>query len=115
MKICVNEGCVNTVRTTSRGSRYCGACTSTKFKYGLTIPQRNKLLSDQNGLCKVCSRPIFFDGTPGSKSSSANIDHCHSSNKIRGVLCWPCNVALGKFNDDVEILKSAIIYLEGTY
>jgi len=40
------------------------------------------------------------------------VDHDHKTNKIRGLLCQFCNTALGKFLDDVEILKKAILYLE---
>ncbi len=112
MKICENKGCKNETRKTSRGSRFCSPCIMSKFRYGITIPERDKLLSEQNGLCKICSRQIFFDGTSGSKDNTANIDHCHVNGKVRGILCWPCNTALGKFSDNTEILKSAIRYLQ---
>jgi len=39
------------------------------------------------------------------------VDHCHSSGKVRGLLCHHCNTALGKFQDSVEVLSSAIDYL----
>lgn len=40
------------------------------------------------------------------------IDHNHSTGKIRGMLCDPCNQGLGKFKDDIQIMKKAIQYLE---
>jgi hypothetical protein len=39
------------------------------------------------------------------------VDHCHSTNKVRGILCDLCNTALGKFHDDVNLLSNAIGYL----
>jgi hypothetical protein len=41
----------------------------------------------------------------------AAIDHCHTTGKVRGALCGPCNRGLGGFRDNVEHLKSAIKYL----
>lgn len=35
-------------------------------------------------------------------------DHCHTTGKVRGILCGWCNTALGKFQEDPNILKSAI-------
>jgi hypothetical protein len=40
------------------------------------------------------------------------VDHCHESGKIRGLLCLTCNVGLGMFKEDVDIMKNAIEYLK---
>ena len=40
-----------------------------------------------------------------------NIDHCHKTGLVRGLLCGHCNNLLGRCNDDVEILKNAVRYL----
>lgn len=53
--------------------------------------------------CQIC----------GKKSASTlHVDHCHSSNKVRGVLCMECNLGLGKFKDDLNLLEKAITYLK---
>lgn len=39
------------------------------------------------------------------------VDHCHKTNKVRGVLCNSCNLGLGKFKDSVKLLEAATLYL----
>lgn len=39
------------------------------------------------------------------------VDHCHMTNAVRGILCNHCNIALGHFKDDVDLLEYARIYL----
>jgi hypothetical protein len=75
-----------------------------KFKYGITEKDYKILFKKQKGLCAIC----------GMKSKKRlNVDHCHSKNVIRGLLCWKCNTLLGNANDDTEILLNAIKYLKG--
>lgn len=40
------------------------------------------------------------------------LDHCHATKVVRGILCWDCNIGLGKFKDDITYLINAITYLE---
>lgn len=72
-------------------------------KYGLDEEAYDALILSSQGRCGICKRE--FTGIP-------HVDHDHETGRIRGVLCLACNTALGKFRDDVEILKSAIMYLE---
>jgi len=113
MKICLNEGCVNPAKKPHHN--YCDPCIMAKHRYKITIPERDKMLSDQGGLCLICSRPINFDRTAGSKDTTANIDHCHSTGKVRGILCWPCNVGIGKLQDNPKYLRIAAEYIERHY
>jgi hypothetical protein len=62
-----------------------------------------KILFNAN-TCAIC-----FESISGMKKA---IDHCHTSGKVRGVLCAPCNQGLGSFRDSTERLKSAIAYLD---
>jgi hypothetical protein len=54
------------------------------------------------GVCEIC-RCV----------RDLRVDHCHKSNKIRGLLCHKCNTLLGGFHDCVEDLRRAIVYLQG--
>jgi hypothetical protein len=76
-----------------------------KAMYGITLDQYNGLLAQQNGVCKICHEPP-------KKGRQLSVDHCHNSNKIRGLLCSTCNSGLGHFKDDPELLKAAIEYLQ---
>ena len=73
--------------------------------YNLTEEQYNSLLENQNFRCKICGKPWTF--------GTLQVDHDHKTNKIRGLLCRPCNVLLGMANDNQTILLKAIQYLRG--
>lgn len=82
--------------------------SSLKRKYGLTFETRDALLASQGGVCKLCGRPVKF-GTAGG----AHVDHCHSTGRVRGILCQKCNTALGTLGDTAESLERAVRYLKG--
>ena len=42
------------------------------------------------------------------------VDHNHSTGNFRGIICNPCNIKLGQFQDDINNFKNAIKYLEET-
>lgn len=73
--------------------------------YGLTKEQYDSMLELQGNACAVCST-----GTPASKVGW-HVDHCHTTGKVRGILCHQCNVGLGNFRDSKASLQSAIDYL----
>lgn len=77
-----------------------------KSLYGLTVEQYEKMVADQKGLCPICERHVT------KCRQRLNVDHDHITGKIRGLLCGPCNAALGIFQDSVENLKRAVAYLE---
>lgn len=79
-------------------------------KYGISHEQRDRLLAVQGGVCAVCSRALTKFG---SGSTHACIDHCHSTGKVRGILCGGCNKGLGHFRDNPESLARAAEYLRG--
>jgi hypothetical protein len=78
-----------------------------KKQYGLTEAQYQELLKKQAGLCAICSRHL---SATSLQPSSPVVDHKDA--KVRGILCNHCNQALGLFRDNVDFLKSAIVYLQ---
>lgn len=68
------------------------------------------MLEKQNYLCAIC-KEVGFDMNTHVRSS-LNVDHCHKTGTVRGLLCHNCNRALGLFKDDSTRIKTAIEYLE---
>lgn len=75
-------------------------------KYGLTRDQVSIMMEDRNHVCDIC----------GNKSDhrygKLNVDHCHNTGKVRGLLCFSCNVMIGQSKDNIDVLHKAIKYLE---
>lgn len=69
------------------------------------------MLNTQNHLCKICNLP-GFKLDPRSKTLLV-VDHCHSTGKVRGLLCHNCNRALGLFKDNTNSIENALNYLKG--
>ena len=77
-------------------------------KYGITLDDYNRMLEEQNHQCATCGTT-----EPGGKHNIFAVDHCHTTGKVRGLLCKNCNIALGLLGDDVELMDKMINYLEG--
>lgn len=75
-----------------------------KHRYGITLAEFKRMFEGQNGLCLICK-------SNRSKKRDLVVDHCHSTGKVRGLLCDPCNQGLGMFRDNLEFLKGAFNYL----
>jgi hypothetical protein len=82
-----------------------------KKKYGLTIECFNALAEEQGGRCAICKKEEMFSTKQGSHKMSLAVDHCHSTGKVRGLLCLKCNRALGLFEENIQNLKEAIAYV----
>ena len=105
------SGCRQTLPRTEFESAYdkarpnkvrsrCKACSRLKKranKYGLTLDELKELLTQTE--CVICGDP------------AEHIDHCHTSGKVRAMLCGPCNQGLGNFKDDPDRLVAARNYL----
>jgi hypothetical protein len=74
-------------------------------KYNLSDEKFIELMQRCGSKCEICFVP--FD-----KRIKPNIDHCHSTGKVRGILCTSCNTSLGRLKDSIKTLHSAIIYLQ---
>lgn len=80
-----------------------------KFRYetyGTTEEEINKLKEVQEYKCGICKQDL------DKLSQKYHIDHDHRTGKIRGLLCFKCNIALGHFNDSLDLLYLAVEYME---
>lgn len=75
-------------------------------KYGISIEDYNKLFESQNGCCAICGINRLL------LSKELYVDHCHSTGKVRGLLCRECNFMLGYAKDKISILEAGITYLK---
>lgn len=76
----------------------------------ISVEELIKIYEKQNKSCAVC-----FQEFPVEKISKRNglfVDHCHTSGKVRGLLCLKCNSGLGMFNDNINLLTNALEYLK---
>ncbi|MCI0564226.1 MAG: endonuclease VII domain-containing protein [Nitrososphaera sp.] len=80
-------------------------------RHGITLEDYNKLWDLQNGVCAICRQPETAKRN-GSAVSHLAVDHDHRTGRIRSLLCDRCNRALGTVNDNIELLKQLIQYLE---
>ena len=83
-----------------------------KNKYGITIEGYDIRYDAQNGKCAICKREGKRFTTNGRKDS-LEIDHCHNTQEIRGLLCRSCNMGLGLLSDTPEGLHRALQYISG--
>jgi hypothetical protein len=75
-------------------------------QYGITPAQFDAIYDAQDGKCAVCR-----DGIPRI-GKGRHLDHCHATNRIRGILCLGCNHGLGNFRDRPDALVAAASYLQ---
>lgn len=100
MRLCKDCGKEFTPGTKKRWC--CLSCHGLRVKVSKYKIPRDKiieLLSKEN--CDLC----------GKYMKTKNIDHCHKTKIVRGVLCTNCNTTLGKLKDDISLLKKSIKYL----
>ncbi|KMS70823.1 endonuclease VII [Streptomyces viridochromogenes] len=90
-------------------STRCKACRAVRGrqdhlwrKYGITEAERDELVASQGGVCCICLAAL-----------PEHVDHCHETGRVRGVLCFSCNAALGQFKDRPDVIRRAAAYVEG--
>lgn len=97
-------------RSSSDGyATYCKACRAVQGraghlqrKYGLTEERYQEMLEAQVGRCAICL-----------VARAEHVDHDHETGRVRALLCFNCNAALGQFKDRPDALRRAAAYLEG--
>lgn len=78
--------------------------------YKITLDDYETMLNAQGHKCKICGGEGFIMNSNRHKLKLV-VDHCHSTGRVRGLLCHNCNRAIGLLQDNVATLKSAIAYL----
>jgi hypothetical protein len=104
-------------KTKDRLYSQCTACyrlrARTNIK-GISMARHAEMFEAQGGACAICGRLETPDHV-------LRIDHDHQccprekscGECVRGLICDPCNVGLGRFRDNPALLMRAIDYLEG--
>ncbi|WP_412074939.1 endonuclease VII domain-containing protein [Streptomyces sp. col6] len=97
-------------RSSSDGwASYCRPCRAERNraayfqrKYGLSPAEVDELIAAQQGVCCICLT-----------APAEHVDHCHQTGRVRGVLCFSCNAALGQLKDRPDAIRRAAAYVEG--
>lgn len=76
-------------------------------KYGITVDEYMEMYMAQDGKCAICGAEVG-----NAEGDRLYVDHNHRTGKVRGILCSNCNLGIGKFFDNIELLRKAIQYLE---
>ena len=98
-KVCCRAAGRKRVRDPKKRRQY-----TLKSRYGLSSADLTQLRLAQKNKCGLCAQPL--------QHNHFHIDHSHTTGEIRGLLCPRCNVAIGLFHDDPELIKAALCYLE---
>lgn len=80
--------------------------------HGITLDEYKQLLKIQHGRCAICGRSPGEVGNGRRTSINLAVDHSHGENIIRGLLCTNCNLGIGSFFDNSEIVRKAAEYLD---
>jgi len=86
---------------------YCKCCMSIYFrnrKYGLPVETLNEMLAVETCQMPGCGQKL-------KESSEKKIDHCHTSGKVRAVLCDRCNRLLGKVEKNLHLIQPMLDYI----
>jgi hypothetical protein len=101
-----------------RTCRKCVSLASVKGNlgryYNLILDDVRSMLDRQNNQCGTCGLDFkeYNLSCTDTRMGNLNVDHCHAAGRVRGLLCMPCNLALGMVNDDTVVLQKMVRYLE---
>jgi hypothetical protein len=86
--------------------------TRLMYQFGLTLADYEAMLKAQGGLCALCGQPET--ATRKGTLRALCVDHCHESGRVRGLLCYRCNLAVGLIGDNAEWAGKLAAYLNRT-
>lgn len=72
-----------------------------RHRYGIGQREVDQMIAEQLDTCAACR-----------KAKPEHVDHDHATGKVRGLLCFNCNQALGNIRDDVYAMRGLIRYLD---
>lgn len=96
IRTCKHSACNAEFQIINPAQVYCRICAPTKRAYArlkyydLSQPEFESLWNSHHGLCKLCDVKLVDGG-----STNMNVDHCHQTGKVRGLVCHRCNIVLG--------------------
>lgn len=99
----IRYACSNAERRWEKSRKSRSRDARLQYLYGITERQYDAMVQSQKGVCAICGGV--------SKDRRLAVDHCHTSSRVRGLLCEKCNLLLGYANDSVDTLQKAIEYL----
>lgn len=101
------------VRNADKLSGYCKPCKieidywrKIVRVYGVSREEYEEQLVRQEGVCQICKEEC--------PKGRLVVDHCHQSGDFRGLLCRNCNLALGNFKDNPELMEQGAQYVRRT-
>lgn len=108
------RSCSREISRIKRQERYPESIKASKWahhlmrKFGITVEEYEHIWQSQNKRCALCQRECSED----IRGFRPHLDHCHTTGKIRSILCINCNNGLGSFKDSPALLRIAATYLE---
>ena len=93
-------------RASGRKDTTCKACRiimQRERTLGVTQDDYLRMYTEQQGQCGICNRRLY-----SKRYKAFAVDHCHSTGRIRGLLCTNCNTALGLLRDDPIAIQRAL-------
>jgi hypothetical protein len=102
------EGCTLIARERNNlpQNKACQRRSWLKRKYGITLERYEAMFAAQGGKCAICRQE------ESGPYANLQIDHCHATGVIRGLLCHLCNKGIGQMNEDIDRLRAAVDYLQ---
>jgi Recombination endonuclease VII len=79
-----------------------------RYIYGISLEEYGAMFARQGGVCAICRKAP-------ARGKVLFVDHCHVTGRVRGLLCGKCNSVLAFGNDDPDILRAAIAYLQAAH
>jgi len=105
-RLCIRCNATKPIKEFYRTDSYCKLCRADyniQYNYDLTPEQHQQMVIDQDNKCLICEYDM---------EDKSCVDHIHDTKYVRGLLCYACNTALGKFRDSPRLLLRAIRYLQ---